>query len=321
MIHVRREIERDLANSLTALSGYRQACWRAVTLYGMAGIGKTAMARALADHDQIKRAFRDGIAWVDGRRDPAEEVMRLCLGFDLERQPGERWTGCWQRWAGAAERRLLLIVDDAISSEGLSPLIAELGPQVVALITTQQGAEIRGEVERWLPAEAVMEVGMHGLTPAEGRPLVEAVAARSLSDVEWALVQEIGERVGWHPEALRLAAIEGREIGWQGMLGELEAGRMLWDGVRRLVLRQWARLLPDRREWLAALARGAASRDPLAIEEAAQFWQVEPTVAERRLWILEHEGLVESRAAEQTQEKQWNVARVAQLSLGQQTQR
>jgi len=313
--HVTRGVERDLVAVLTTLSGYRQARWRAVILYGMAGIGKTAVARSLADDDQVKRAFRDGVAWVDGSRDPEDEVMRLCLGFSREREPGERWVECWRRWAGAAERRLLLIVDDAISSEGLSPVIAGLGPQVVALITTQQGAEIRGEVERWLPADAVMEVGIHGLTPAEGRALVEAVAARSLTSAEWGLVQEIGERVGWHPETLRLAAIEGRANGWVGTLGELLVGRIPWAEVKRSVMRQWARLLPDPRDGLAALVRGAAPGATLAVEEAARFWQVEPAVAERRLWVLEHYGLVESRVAERTQGKRWSVARVARWSV------
>lgn len=166
-----------------------------------------------------------------------------------------------------------------------------------------------------------MEVGVHGLAPTEGRALVEAVAARSLSDVEWELVQEIGERVGWHPEALRLSAIEGREIGWEEPLGELRAGRMPWNEVRRLVLRQWARLLPDQRDWLTALVRGSASGATLAVEEAARLWQVEATVAERRLWILEHDGLAESHVAERTQRKQWSVVRVAQPPFGQLTLR
>lgn len=315
MIRVRRAVERDLVASLTTLRGYRQARWRAVILYGMAGIGKTAIARALADDDQVQRAFRDGVAWADGSRDPEEEVMRLCLGFSLEREPGERWHECWRRWAGASERRLLLIIDDAVSADGLASFIAGLGPQVVALITTQQGTEIRGEVERWLPADAVMEVGIHGLTLTEGRALVQAVAARPLTDAEWDLVQEIGERVGWHPEALRLAAIEGRVLGWEGLLGELHARRMPWDEVRRLVLRQWARLRMDESEWLSDLVQEATPTVWLTSGDAARLWQVERPVAERRLWLLEHGGLVENIDTNQARQRCWRVSPVAHAIL------
>lgn len=311
MIHVQRAVERDLVTSLTTLGGYRQARWQAAILYGMAGIGKTAMARALADDDQIMKTFRDGIAWVDGSRDPEEEVMRLCLGFDLERQPGERWIGSWQRWAGAAERRLLLIIDDAISAEGLPPLIAELGPQIVALITTQQGAEIRAEVERWVPTGSVTEVGVHGLRSDEGKKLLESIIERLLSDPEWELVREIGELVGWHPEALRQAAIESRANGWVGTLGELQAGRMPWAEVNRSVMRQWARLLTDRREWLAALVQEAAPTTWLTSDDAACLWQVVRPVAERRVWILKHGGLMESINSDQVQQHRWRIVPIA----------
>jgi len=317
--HVTRGVERDLVAVLTTLSGYRRARWRAVILYGMAGIGKTAIALALADDERVTRAFRDGIAWIDGSRDPEEEVTRLCLALNLERSPGERPIECRHRWVGAAERRLLLIIDDAVSADGLPPFIAGLGPQVAVLITTQQGAEIRGEVERWLPADAVMEVGVHGLAPIEGRKLVEAVVGRSLNDVEWELAQEIGELVGWHPEALRLAAIEGREIGWQGMLDDLRAGRLPWSEISRSVMRQWARLHPEQQEWLSALVRDAVPGARLALSEATMRWRVELAVAERRLWTLERGGLVESIRAGQTQQDYWRVAPVARPTLTQLT--
>ena len=298
------------------LSGYRQARWRAVILYGLAGIGKTAIAQALADSERIKRTFRDGSVWLDGSRDPEEEVMRLCLALGLERTPGERWVTCWRRWAGASERRLLLIVDDAVSAEGLPPFIAGLGPQVVALITTQQGAEISAEVERWLPADTVMEAGVHGLVPVEGRQLVEAVVGRPLTDVDWANGQEIGELVGWHPEALRLAAVEGREVGWQGALGELRAGRMPWSEIRRLVMQQRARLDTDQQAWLVALLRGTVPGAGFTTDEAGRRWQVHVAVAVRRLWILKRCGLIAEAAGTDPVHSQWRIAQIVhQVSL------
>jgi hypothetical protein len=177
VIHVTRVIEQKLAAALMALSGYRRARWRALIFYGLAGSGKTVLAQTLADDAQVQRAFRDGILWADGSRDPVEEVERLCLALGLERLPGERPVETWQRWAGAPERRLLLIVDDAQTGETLRPLVAGLGPQVVVLATTQQGFEVRAEVERWLPTDQVLALAVGGLTPEEGRQLVEAVVA------------------------------------------------------------------------------------------------------------------------------------------------
>ncbi len=273
-------------------------------LYGLAGGGKTAIARSLTDNDRIKDSFRDGIAWLDGSRDPEEEITRLCLALSLERTPGERWIECWRRWFGAAERRLLLIIDDAISAEDLPPLIAGLGPQIVTLITTQQGAEVRPEVERWLPADAILEIGIHALEPSEGHALIEAVLAHPLADPEWELVQEIGEQVGWHPEALRLAAIEGRQIGWAGMLDELKASQMPWPALRRRLLGQIAELEPEPRGWLTLLNGGSEPGAWFAETEIARYWSVETAVAQRRLMLLKRQGLVQ----EEGNPPRWRVA-------------
>lgn len=281
-------------------------------LYGLAGIGKTAIARSLADNERIRDAFRDGVAWVDGSRDPDEEITRLSLALNLERAPGERWIECWRRWIGAAERRLLLIIDDAVTAEGLPPLVAGLGPQVVALITTQQDAEIRAEVERWLPAHAITEMGIAGLAPIEGRELVERVVGRPLAAAEWELVQEIGERVGWHPEALRLAAIEGRTNGWVGTLGELRAGRMPWPTLRHRLLDQIAELEAEQRDWLTLLNGGDAPGAWFDETDMARHWSVEIAGARRWLMLVKRQGLVQ----EEGDPSRWRVVPAMLLAMG-----
>ncbi len=311
-MHIQRELENALLAALTELAGYRRARWRAVILYGLAGSGKTALARALAEAPQFRRAFREGVLWVNGRRPPAAEAARLCLALGLPPLPGERPVETWQRWAGEPGRRFLLVIDDAADGAAVQPLVAQLGPQVVALITTQQGLAVRAEVERWLPADQVLELAVSGLTPAEDRQLVEAVADQPLTTADWDLVQALGELVGWHPEALRLAAIEGRAIGWPGLLGELQAGRLPWRAVQRLIRRRWARLPADQQAWLDPLCQATAPGAWFTAATAAQLWCVAEAVAARRLWLLHYSGWVESSHADPAQPDQWQVARLAQ---------
>ena len=186
---------------------------------------------------------------------------------------------------------------------------------MVTLITTQQGAEIRAEVERWSPADAVKEVDIHGLAPTEGRELVASVVGHPPTDDEWELVLAIGELVGWHPEALRLAAIESRVVGWQGTLGELRAARIPWIDIRRLVMRQWGRLHPYQRAWLNALIARHLPGDFLTNGETAQTWGIDVATADRRLWILKGCGLIAEESSRVMDCPRWRVNSITRQVL------
>jgi hypothetical protein len=154
--------------------------------------------------------------------------------------------------------------------------------------------------------------------------LVEAVRGRPLVEVEWTAVQEIGALIGWQPEALRLAAIEGREVGWEGALAELSkipewgrAGRLPWAEVKRLVMRQWARLAAEQRGWLAALAEGSAAGAWLTDAATARLWEVAVAVARRRLLALRWQGLMD----EEQDAAHWRIAPSVRLALDADMQR
>ena len=290
--YVNRREEEVLLSTLTQLAGYRTARWQGVVLSGLAGAGKTALAHGLAGDDRVRRTFRDGVFWIAGSQSAKAEAKRMCLALGLARTPGERWVAGWQRWAGAPARRCLLIVDGAVSGAVLPPLVAGLGPQAVVLVTTQNGVAIRAELERWLPAGTVTAVSVAGLAPAESRQLVEAIFGQRLAAEEWDVVREIGERIGWHAEALRLAASEGREIGWRGLLGELQGGRLPWAEIQRSLTDQWSRLPGEQQAWLSDLVMPAAPDTGFTAASAAELWGVAPAVAARRLWSLHSCGLV-----------------------------
>ena len=214
VIHVTGALEHELITAITALSGYRQLCYQAFLIHGPVGAGKTSLVRALADHPLTRRTFRDGVAWVESARNPNETVMRLCLGFELERAPGERWVECWRRWIGLEERRVLLIVDNVRDPRGLTSLVSGLGPQVTVFVTTRKRIAVLAELERWLPARAIRQVEVSGLSPEEAAALATTVMGRKLDIEESVHVQKIGNRVRWRPEAIRCEVIKARETGW-----------------------------------------------------------------------------------------------------------
>ena len=173
MIHIARQMEQEVADAVVAMDGYRRARWRGIILYGMAGCGKTAIAAALSNCQQVRTIFHEGVLWVDGSRDTTKEMARLCKAMGVQRKCGETWTECWRRWAREPERHILLILDGVDTPAALRPWVSEIGGQVVVLVTTRQAWRVERVLAQWLGSKTILGFGMCGLSPEEGHHLVE----------------------------------------------------------------------------------------------------------------------------------------------------
>ncbi|MBV7333989.1 hypothetical protein KFU94_38295 [Chloroflexi bacterium TSY] len=119
-------------------------------LWGMGGIGKSELAKILAD--LLRNDFPHGVLWADMSRDPTSDTvdeirLREILGNWLE-LCGRRVGGDGdetQSMAGRSsilrtilsQRRMLLILDDVRFSEEIEPFLPPEGSSSALLITTR----------------------------------------------------------------------------------------------------------------------------------------------------------------------------------------
>jgi WD40 repeat protein len=163
-------------------------------LRGAGGFGKTVLAQALAHDDDIQDAFHDGVLWVTlGERPSLIEK----LGDLLETVTGEP-----QRFTEAsaaanklrevlAERRCLLVIDDAWSESQLRPFTSG-APLTARLVTTRRDNILPKDATRVLvdvmkEAEAVelLSQGLHEIGPTEKGEL-RTLATERLG--EWPII-------------------------------------------------------------------------------------------------------------------------------------
>jgi tetratricopeptide (TPR) repeat protein len=170
-----------------------------LALYGLPGIGKTALSVVLATDPQSQARFQDGILWAG--LGPQPDILGLLVrwGKLLGITPGEvenagRSSGLslledWRRALRAAigQRSLLLVIDDAWSiNDALALQVG--GPQCAYLLTTRQP-----QVAFAFAPERTLNV--HELTAADGLAVLTRFVPQLVQqEVEeaHALVHEVG---------------------------------------------------------------------------------------------------------------------------------
>ncbi|MEU5049298.1 BTAD domain-containing putative transcriptional regulator [Streptomyces sp. NPDC021096] len=219
----------ELAALSRAAAGEGPVC----LVTGPAGVGKTALVLQWAHHGRA--GFPDGRLYADlrGFGDTGEpaliEVLReflLALGVAQRRIPESANSAAALFRSLAADRQLLVVLDNARDSEQVRPLLPG-GPHCVTVVTS------RHRLPGLIVTDAARPVPVDVLTPEDGTALLAGVLGEERVHAEPVAARRLAELCDGLPLALRVAAARlAQRRGWS--LGAMTAE--LSDETRRLSL-------------------------------------------------------------------------------------
>lgn len=169
-----------------------------VALYGLSGLGKSALALEFAY--AYGRRFPGGVFWLNaqGEKTLVSDLVDCGLAMGLEpwpdKQPEQvaRVLGAW-----ATDARRLLVLDNVEDIQLLRAWLAHLQGSHLALLVTGRSAH-------WPPDLGLTPYPLRPLTRGESRALLRKLAPR-LDGVPDQTLDEVTERLGRLPLALDLA--------------------------------------------------------------------------------------------------------------------
>ncbi len=197
---------------------------------GTAGVGKTALAVHWGH--RIAGRFPDGQLYVDLRgydpRRPASPIDALAgllrsLGVAAERVPTDQDEAAALFRSMLADRRVLILLDNARSASQVRPLLPA-SPTCLVVITS------RDALNGLLARDGARRLELDVMTPAESVSLITRIAGERRAIADEQALLELAELCGHLPVALRIAAasLADRPITTVGQLvSELrQRGRM-----------------------------------------------------------------------------------------------
>ncbi|MFD9038936.1 BTAD domain-containing putative transcriptional regulator [Streptomyces bottropensis] len=184
-------------------------------LTGAGGAGKTALAVHWAH--RVRDRFPDGQLFVDLRGHSPEGPVRpvealgrflLALGVAAEVIPGTLETAADLYRTLAAERRMLVVLDNAVDAEQVRPLLPG-GPGCLVLVTSRD--RLAGLAAR----DGARRVGVDVLSPDESRLLLHRTLGAARVDADPRAADDLAHACGHLPLALRIAAANLDHTPWR----------------------------------------------------------------------------------------------------------
>ena len=265
------------------------------SIQGMGGVGKTALAAHLAY--QLRSSFPDGVLWA--RVDTSDTMSILSTfasAYDLDvRQYGD--VGSRSRIVREllANKRALIVLDNAQSSEQVKPLLPPTGSCAVMITTRRHDLAVTRGATR-------LVLGPFDSAGEESLALFAEVLGKDRVIAERPLFMELAALLGHLPLAVAIAA--GRlayEPGWstaefvqrvrreQRRLTELESED---QSVQLSFNTSFQHLLQEQQQFFAAL--GVFAGDDFGSEAAAAVTDLPHYVAQDHLRKLYGLSLVQA---------------------------
>jgi len=176
---------------------------------GMGGIGKTELAKVVAD--KVKGRYRDGVLWADCGQKRLVDIIDGWAGtlteYKMEKLPGDDLAAKAPHWRGLISRKeALLIFDNVQLGQEIEPLFPPPGSRSTVLITTRHADHpaLRG----------IEPLRLDQFTPAEAMDLAERVLGRGAARAQRADAERLFKLVGYLPLAVHIALSLAKVNGW-----------------------------------------------------------------------------------------------------------
>ncbi len=204
---------------------------RHVALCFKPGVGKSALATALANDREVRTRFDSGVLWASLNLKPnvlselkkwgvalglppekMEELDQLQLASDPKADPAQAAKQAIEQWAEALNRqigarRMLLVIDDAWDLEPAKALLLN-APNCAHLVTTREQAKVAGMLGSSFDVHVVDE-----LSEADGIEFLRQLAPNAVNMFPDE-ARKLFHAVGGMPQGLLLLGMHLRQVSW-----------------------------------------------------------------------------------------------------------